>query len=82
MTPSRRGELRRRYGFGVSHLRHHLGIHEAVRLDSPRTGVDSAADQFEFLRGGEQRRFVLQPIAGTDFDHFTSTSSAFIRFYN
>ncbi len=58
-----------RDGFGVGHLRHHLGIHEAVRLDAPHAGVERAVDQFEFLRGGEQHRFVLQAVAGTDFDH-------------
>ena len=58
------------HGIGIGHLRHELGIHEARGLDSPHPGVERMADEIEFLRGAEQHRFILQPVARTDFDNF------------
>jgi hypothetical protein len=54
----------------VRHLRHPLRRHERGRLDHRQSRIGQAVDQFDLDRGRHVLRFVLQPVARTDFDHF------------
>ena len=62
------GRERGQHLFGIGHLRHALGIHEARHLDARQPGRRQATDEFDLRGGGQHLRFALQAVTRPDFD--------------
>lgn len=54
---------------GVGHLRHGVRADEGDRLHPAHPGRDRQFDEADLVLGGEDRRLVLQAVAGADLDH-------------
>lgn len=55
-------------GVGVGHLWDPLGVDKGADFDVGGAGLDEALDEFELLGDGQDDGFVLEAVAGADFE--------------